>query len=585
MAPRTSAITAGHTPGVSLLATLIIGLREGLEAALIVGIIAAFLSRQGRKDALVWMWIGVAVAVTICVAVAVGLEILSKDLPQKQQEGLETVIGVVAVAMVTYMIIWMKRHSRDLKGDLESAASGAVRSGSVIALVSMAFLAVLREGLETSVFLLAAFNASANALSATAGAVIGIALSVLLGYGIYRGGIHLNLSKFFTITGLLLVLVAAGLVMSALRTAHEAGWLNIGQQTVLDLSWLVSPGSIQSSLLTGVFGVAPKVTLIEAIGWLIYVIVVGTIVVWPAGRAFPRRQVGLGLGAAAAASLIAAVAVFATAPAQPTAPSDTLTVSTDGAPVVSGILAGRPAAIPAPLEVTVSDVAPEKATGRLRTGSVVTDLPNLRGGDTSQANGVQTRAFQQIVSPTIPISAFVADAPTTVTVEQIVAANGGRLPVGLDPRTFGASAPVVYAVVASVQVSTDTTFNRPTDAAVKYTVTATVTPERGAATVLGKVVELRAAHALSPSEASTFAAAADEQHQHHTRGVTVPLTLAIVGLVLAAISLAMLRGRFSRGGDRAGTTPTGLEPPPDEQLQPAVTSSKNTARGATTEGE
>src|SRR5579885_2608643 len=139
-----------------MLATFVIGLREGLEASLIVGIIAAFLVRQGRPALVRAMFAGVAGAVVLCVTVGVVLRVVSRELPQRQQEGLETVIGVVAVATVTYMIMWMRRHSRELKGQLESLAGQAVaapgRAGR--AMVVMAFLAVLREGFETVVFLL-----------------------------------------------------------------------------------------------------------------------------------------------------------------------------------------------------------------------------------------------------------------------------------------------------------------------------------------------------------------------------------------------------------------------------------------------
>src|SRR4051794_14706746 len=143
-----------------MLPTFVIGLREGLEAALIVGIIAAFLRKQGRRDLLRWVLVGVGVAVGLCLLVGIALEAYSRDLPQRQQEGLETVIGVLAVCMVTYMVIWMRRHSRELKGQLEGLAadalSGAAKAGR--AMVLMAFLAVIREGFETVVFLLAAFN-------------------------------------------------------------------------------------------------------------------------------------------------------------------------------------------------------------------------------------------------------------------------------------------------------------------------------------------------------------------------------------------------------------------------------------------
>ncbi len=271
-----------------MLPTFVIGLREGLEAALIVGIIAAFLGQQGRRDALRQVWIGTAAAVAICLGVAVVLQVISSDLPQRQQEGLETVVGAVAVGMVSYMAVFMRRHARHLKGDLESAAGSALAAGSATGLVAMAFLAVLREGFETAVFLLATFHASGDAASSWAGAVAGIAVAVAAGYGIYKGGVRLNLGRFFRVTGLILVLVAAGLVMTAVHTANEAGWLTIGQTQALDLSWLVRPGTPVSSLLTGVLGIQPFPVRVEVIAWVGYLMPMALLVAWPAGRS--RRR-------------------------------------------------------------------------------------------------------------------------------------------------------------------------------------------------------------------------------------------------------------------------------------------------------
>ena len=267
-----------------MLPTLVIGLREGLEASLIVGIVAGFLGRQGRRDALRQVWVGVIAAVLICIAVGVALEVISADLPQAQQEGLETVIGLFAVGMVSYMIIWMRQHARDLKGELEGAASVALATGSARALVLMAFLAVLREGFETVVFLLAAFQASTSPLLAGSGALIGIVIAVVLGYGIYKGGVKLNMARFFRITGAVLVLVAAGLLMTAAHTAHEAGWLNVGQTRVADLSWLVMPGTPMEALLTGVLGIQSYPVLVEAVVWLIYLVPMLGYLLWPQGR-------------------------------------------------------------------------------------------------------------------------------------------------------------------------------------------------------------------------------------------------------------------------------------------------------------
>jgi high-affinity iron transporter len=285
-----------------MLPTFVIGLREGLEAALIVGIIAAFLRKQGRRDLVRWVFVGVGIAALLCLGVGIALDQLSKNLPQREQEGLETVIGALAVLMVTYMVIWMRRHARELKGQLEGMAADAIggTSRATRAMIVMAFLAVMREGFETVVFLLAAFNESGSGSAAGVGAALGLLVAVVLGYGIYRGGVRLNLSKFFRATGLVLVLVAAGLVVNALHTAHEAGWLNSGQGTTVDLSWLVRPGSVQSSLLTGMLGVQPRPVVIEVIGWLVYLIPVGLYVAWPPGRSVPKR-------AASRALLIAGV--------------------------------------------------------------------------------------------------------------------------------------------------------------------------------------------------------------------------------------------------------------------------------------
>jgi high-affinity iron transporter len=273
-----------------VLPTFVIGLREGLEAALIVGIIAAFLGQQGRRDALRQVWIGTAAAIAICIAAGIGLQVLSSDLPQRQQEGLETVVGLLAVSMVTYMIIFMRRHAKGLKGDLEGAAASALATGSGRALVVMAFLAVLREGFETAVFLLATFDASGNAALSWGGAVIGIVLAAAIGYGIYRGGVRLNLSRFFRVTGLVLVLVAAGLLMTAVHTANEAGWLNAGQTQAFDLSWLVRPGTPLSSLLTGVLGIQPFPVWIEVIAWLAYLVPMLLLVAWPSGPVRKPRE-------------------------------------------------------------------------------------------------------------------------------------------------------------------------------------------------------------------------------------------------------------------------------------------------------
>jgi high-affinity iron transporter len=271
-----------------VIATYVIGLREGLEAALIVGIIAAFLRQQGQDRTLRYVWAGVILAVVICGSVGVALQILNQDLPQRQQEMLETVVGLCAVGIVTFMIVWMRRHARGMKAELQAHAAAAVATGSVWALVAMAFFAVLREGLETAVFLLAAFQAADNELAAGLGAVLGLLTAVVIGTGLYRGGIRINLARFFKITSAVLVVIAGGLLASAAHTAHEAAWLNSFQGQALDLSWLVVPGTVTSSLLTGMLGLQPLPTYAEVGIWLIYVIPMLLYVLWPQRRRVHR---------------------------------------------------------------------------------------------------------------------------------------------------------------------------------------------------------------------------------------------------------------------------------------------------------
>jgi high-affinity iron transporter len=264
--------------------TLVIALREGVEASLIVGIVAAFCVKEGRRDALRPVWLGVALAAAVCVAVAVALRIVGEELPEREQEILETIIGLIAVGAVTYMIVWMRRHARGLKASLEGHARSALLVGSTAALVGMAFLAVLREGFETAVFMLAAFQDSTDPAAAGAGAVIGLVAAIALGIAIYKGGVRINLARFFRVTGFVLVLVAAGLLATSLHTAHEAGWITGLQQQAVDLSWLVQEDTVTGSLLTGMLGLQPEPTVIEAAAYLLYAVPMGLYVLWPDRR-------------------------------------------------------------------------------------------------------------------------------------------------------------------------------------------------------------------------------------------------------------------------------------------------------------
>lgn len=267
-----------------MLTTFVIGLREGLEAALIVGIIAAFLIQNRGRSALRPMWWGVAAAISLSASAALVLEAAGRAMSFRARETMEGVLAVVAAAGVTYMIVWMRRHSPALRTDLEEKTGRALAIGSVGALAGMAFVAVIREGLETAIFLLAAIGSTNDAFAGSVGAAGGILVAVGLGYGIYRGGIHIDLARFFRITGLVLVVVSAGLVATAVHSLAEAGIIDLWQHPAIDLSWLISPGTVRSSLLTAFLGFQPVPTYAEIVAWAAFLIPMAAYVSKPRSR-------------------------------------------------------------------------------------------------------------------------------------------------------------------------------------------------------------------------------------------------------------------------------------------------------------
>ncbi|MGA0566545.1 iron uptake transporter permease EfeU [Rathayibacter sp. KR2-224] len=384
-----------------MLATLVIGLREGLEAALIVGIIAAFLKRNGAS--MRPMWIGVCTAIGLSIAVGVVLQAIEAGLPQAAQEGMETIIGAVAVVFVTTMIVWMKKHSRGMKKELEREAAAALGSGTTWALAGMAFLAVLKEGFETSVFLLATFQASTSSGAAALGAVIGIVGAVVIGIGLYTGGVKLNLSRFFTVTGVFLVFVAAGLVVATLRTGHEAGWITFGQQRTVDLGWLAPTGSVQAALITGVLGIPADPRVIEVLGWLLYVIPVLAYSLWPKGwRLAPSAARKTLFGSAAVLALTAIVLAIAV-------------------PLGSG--SQVPASAPLSNGATATLVHSDTGQSLRVSGAGAYSLGAPEATTHEGADRVWTTS-----KTTRP-----ANRPTTLSLDDLVELSGDRIPVGIDP--------------------------------------------------------------------------------------------------------------------------------------------------------
>lgn len=415
-----------------MLATFIIGLREGLEAALIVGIIAAFLRKNGKS--LFAMWVGVVLALVLSVIVGIALEMTERALPQASQEGMESVIGAVAVFFVTGMIMWMNTHAHNMKKELESDAAEAISQSSAWALASMAFLAVLKEGFETSVFLLATFSVAQSAMWAAVGAVTGLIVAVIIGCGLYFGGIRINLSRFFRFTGLFLILVAGGLIITSLQTAHEAGWLNIGQQRIADLSWLVPPGTVRSALITGVLGIPADPNQIQTVAWLLYIGMVSVMVYWPAHRRpAPEKAARLSM-------VFAGVMALAALSLWLFYPPFTLQLP-ESAPLVSN--AQTPAG-QVQLLVTADNgyqLSVQSAAGK------ITQIPLARDAAMSgERAGLPTREWNTKTSLTP------AGAPDVVSLDQVVALYGNRIPIGLNPAMHPGPYQAQWTVHCNVQV-------------------------------------------------------------------------------------------------------------------------------------
>lgn len=260
---------------------LLIMLREGVEAALIVGIVAGFLKQSGYTHLMPKVWIGVALAAAMCFGIGWFIHKETGEIPQKQQEFVVGAIGLVAVSMLTYMILWMKKASRSMKQDLQNSVQAALKRGNGHgwALVGMAFLAVAREGLESVFFLLAVFKQSPTA-DMKIGAVLGLAAAAVIGWLIYQGGVRINLARFFRWTGVFLIFVAAGLFSGAFRALHEAGVWNLMQVNPLDwsspmpLHWapVLSEDSPLGVLLAGFFGYTDRPVLSDFVLYFAYLI-------------------------------------------------------------------------------------------------------------------------------------------------------------------------------------------------------------------------------------------------------------------------------------------------------------------------
>lgn len=269
----------------------LIGLREGLEASLVVCILIAYLVKTERRDALKPVWAGVGVAVALALGFGCALEFGSQELTFQAQEALGGSLSILAVCLVTLMVFWMRRTARHLKAELHGRLDAALAMGTG-ALVATAFLAVGREGLETALFVWASVHAADDGTPRPLiGVALGLATAVLLGWLFYRGALRINLAKFFTWTGGMLVVVAAGVLAYGVHDLQEADFVPGLTDKAFDISGTVPPDSWYGTLLKGVFNFQPDPTVLQVTVWLLYLVPTLAVFLAPVGFASGKGKV------------------------------------------------------------------------------------------------------------------------------------------------------------------------------------------------------------------------------------------------------------------------------------------------------
>ncbi len=278
-----------------MFSNFLIGLREGLEASLVVGILVAYLVKTGRTEHLRAIWIGVGVAVAASLGFVAILEVTANSLSDTAEEAFAGTMSVLTVVFLTWMIFWMRRTARTIKGDLQEKMDSAFAGGGV-ALAILAAVAVGREGLETALFLWTNDQAVSGAGHPAIGGVLGLLVAALLGYLLFRRAVHFNLSTFFTITGVMLVVVAAGVLTYAVHEFQELGWLPGEDSIALQMPGWYDESAWYGSLLRGLFNFRASLSVLQVVAWFAYLVPVLVLFFRPASST-PQSTITTGAGA------------------------------------------------------------------------------------------------------------------------------------------------------------------------------------------------------------------------------------------------------------------------------------------------
>ena len=262
--------------------------REGLEASLIVGIVLAYLAKTDNREHMRVVWAGTAAAILVSIVTGALLFFTVGELEGRSEQIFEGIAMFSAVAVLTWMIFWMRRQAVSIKQDLEARIQGAIAAGSAIGLASVVFFAVLREGWETALFLFAISESSTPGVTAI-GAVIGLAIAITLGVLLYRGSRALNLRQFFTATGILLIVFAAGLLAHGIHEFQEAGLLPMTVEHVWDTNAVIDEDTTFGEFMTTLFGYNGNPSLLEVVAWATYLVTALVFFLRPLVDWRPRR--------------------------------------------------------------------------------------------------------------------------------------------------------------------------------------------------------------------------------------------------------------------------------------------------------
>ena len=281
---------------------LLTGLREGVEAALIVSIILAYLAKTGNQRHFGKIWLGAGAAIAVSIVVGVVLFVTIGGFEEPAEQIFEGVAMITAAAVVTWMLFWMRRTAANIKGQLQDSVDRALSEGSAWGLSILAFTAVIREGVETALFLLGqATAAGTEATSTLIGALVGLLIAVGIGYGLYRGARVINLRTFFQWTGIALIFIAAGLLSHGIHEFVEAGIITIGTSTAFDISGVLPhEDNLLGEMLRAIFGYTSTPEWITFISWLGYIVIVLYLYTRPMSPAPARSATQEGSSAASA---------------------------------------------------------------------------------------------------------------------------------------------------------------------------------------------------------------------------------------------------------------------------------------------